>query len=98
MTEATPQQAITRAAALLMAAARTTDPIDPGVLLRCLAAAECLGEIGSPPPHVDQQHHPVPELITSALELLAELPFEVFATDPVRTAAAHARRALLLLD
>lgn len=97
MTEATPPQAITRAAAMLMAAARTTDTIDRGVLLRCLAAAECLGDIGSPPP-LDQQHHPVPELITSALQLLAELPFELFATDPVRTAAAHARRALLLLD
>lgn len=92
MTELT-TSTIAQAGSYLAAAARSSP--DPAVALRCLAAADLLATV-APLETATDAPSSVQELIETALRLLAELPFETFATDPVRDAAAHARRALLL--
>lgn len=86
---------IAEAGSSLAAAARCS--ADPAVALRCLAAADLLAAVAPLEPVTDPTRA-VRDLIETALRKLAALPFDTFATDPVRDAAAHARRALLLLD
>ena len=94
MTELT-TSTIAQAGSSLAAAARSS--ADPAVALRCVAAADLLAAVAPLEPATETTSS-VRDLIETALRLLAELPFDTFATDPVRDAAAHARRALLLLD
>lgn len=85
---------IAQAGSSLAAAARGS--ADPAVAMRCLAAADLLAAV-APLESATDPTRSVRDLIETALRLLAQLPFDTFATDPVRDAAAHTRRALLLL-
>lgn len=97
---------VDQAAGLLTAVGRiaaTSDQtaVDAGVPLRCLLAADGLRAAGAVPVDVARlvdDPDVIATAIRAALDLLARLPADVFATDLVADAAADARAALAALS
>lgn len=95
-----------QAAGLLTAVGRiaaTSDQtaVDAGVPLRCLLAADGLRAAGAVPADVARladDPDAIATAICAALDLLARLPADVFATDFVAGAAADVRAALAALS
>lgn len=90
-----------QAAGLLTAVGRDADTsVEAAVPLRCLLAADGLCAAGARPADVARlvdDADVIAAAITTALQLLATLPAEVFARSLVADAAADARAALAAL-
>lgn len=99
------RERLNAAAWLLLDAAGAADP---GVRLHCLAAVDLLRTAGADPRRPERSSVTLSSAtsdtatlkvaIRSGCSQLAGLPPDVFALAPVADAAAHARRALELLD
>lgn len=103
------RERLNAAARLLLVAGAAADP---GVQLHCLAAVDLLRTAGADPRRPERSSVSLSATagtatsdtatlkvaIRSGCSQLAGLPPDVFALAPVADAAAHARRALELLD